>query len=178
MVGVIVVTMATRQKEDSVNHHDRKSERAHKVRAGQAGFDAAMAACRLRGAQVTPLRENVLAVLCAADRPLGAYELREILNARTGRTLAAPSIYRALDFLCDQGVAARIESRNAYVACAHPDHDHACIFLVCEQCSASIEIDNDELERLIGAHAKHIGFTVKRRVVELSGLCASCQQIQ
>ena len=158
--------------------HDQSGTPPQADRTGQTGFETALAACRLRGAKITPLREKALAALWSADRPLGAYELREILAAETGRSLAAPSIYRTLDFLCEQGVAVKIESRNAYVACAHPDHDHACIFLVCEACGVSTEIDNEKLEQLIGENAKRVGFAVKRRVVELSGVCAHCQRMQ
>ena len=145
--------------------------------ATRRGLDAAIAACRLRGAQVTPLREAVLKALWLAERPVGAYDLRALLEETLGRRLAAPSIYRTLDFLCEQGVAVRIESRNAYVACGHPDHDHACVFLVCEACGDATEIENPKVEKLISEDAKRLGFTVKHRVVEMSGLCAPCQQL-
>lgn len=140
------------------------------------GLDSAIAACRLRGAQITPLREEVLTALWQAEQPIGAYDLRARLEEKSGRKLSAPSVYRTLDFLCEQGVAARIESRNAYVACGHPDHDHACVFLVCEACGDATEIENRKVEKLISQDAKRLGFAVKHRVVEMSGLCAPCQQ--
>ncbi|MEM9618877.1 MAG: Fur family transcriptional regulator [Pseudomonadota bacterium] len=139
--------------------------------------DSAIAACRLRGAQMTPLRQTVLSALWSADRPLGAYDLRDRLAEISGRQISAPSIYRTLDFLCEQGVAARIESRNAYVACIHPDHEHACVFLVCESCGDAVEIENPKVERLINEDAKRLGFAVKHRVLELSGFCAPCQKM-
>ena len=139
-------------------------------------FDSAIAACRLRGAQMTPLRQAVLLALWSAEQPLGAYDLRDRLAKAFGRQIAAPSIYRTLDFLCEQGVAARIESRNAYVACIHPDHDHACVFLVCESCGEAVEIENQKVERLIDEDAKRLGFAVKHRILELSGFCAPCQK--
>jgi Fur family zinc uptake transcriptional regulator len=138
--------------------------------------DAAIAACRLKGAQMTPLREAVLSALWSADRPLGAYDLRDMLAKELGREIAPPSIYRTLDFLCEQGVAARIESRNAYVACEHPDHDHACVFLVCESCGDAVEIENPKVERLIDEDADRLGFTIKHRVLELFGFCGRCQK--
>ena len=141
------------------------------------GLDSAVAACRLRGAQITPLREAVLKALWQAERPLGAYDLRARLEETQERRLSAPSIYRTLDFLCEQGVAARIESRNAYVACGHPDHNHTCVFLVCEACGDTTEIENPKVEQLISKDAKRLGFAVRRRVVEMSGLCAPCQQL-
>ena len=141
--------------------------------------DSAIAICRLRGAQMTPLRIAVLKILWSADRPLGAYEIRDLLSGSKtlARKVAAPSIYRTLDFLCELGIVVRIESRNAYVACMHPEHDHACVFLVCDNCGDATEIENAAIERLINADAKRLGFAVKHRVVELSGVCAPCQQI-
>lgn len=141
------------------------------------GLNAAIAVCQLRGAQMTPLRQAVLKALWSANRPLGAYDLRDLVEKVSARQIPAPSIYRTLDFLCEQGVAVRIESRNAYVACTHPEHDHACVFLVCEACGDATEIENPKVERLIGEDAKRLGFAVKHRVVEMSGLCAPCQQI-
>lgn len=154
----------------------RKHQSADLDASRRQGLSAAIAACRLRGARMTPLREAVLGALWAAARPLGAYDLRSRLEEAQGRRLSAPSIYRTLDFLCEQGVAARIESCNAYVACVHPEHDHACVFLVCEACGDAREIENAKIEQLIGADAKRLGFAVKRRVVEMSGLCAPCQR--
>lgn len=154
----------------------RKHQTADLDEAARQGLDSAIAACRLRGAQITPLREAVLKALWSAERPLGAYDLRARLEETQGRRLSAPSIYRILDFLCEHGVAARIESRNAYVACDHPEHDHACVFLVCEACGDATEIENPKVEQLISEDAKRLGFAVKHRVVEMSGLCAPCQQ--
>ncbi|MEL7485915.1 MAG: Fur family transcriptional regulator [Pseudomonadota bacterium] len=136
---------------------------------------SAIAFCRMRGAQITPLREAVLTALWSAQRPVGAYELKKQLTASLGRTISATSIYRTLDFLCDQGVAARIESRNAYVACAYHDHDHACVLFVCNDCGASSEIEDARLERLLTADAKALGFTIDHRVIELAGSCAACR---
>ena len=135
----------------------------------------AIDACRLRGARMTELRQTVLTLLWNAERPLGAYEIREQLSEATGRAFAAPSVYRTLDFLCEQRVAARIESRNAYVACNHPEHNHTCVFLVCELCGDAVEIENPEAEMLINEDARRLGFAVKRRIVEFSGHCAPCQ---
>ncbi|MEM8985211.1 MAG: Fur family transcriptional regulator [Pseudomonadota bacterium] len=144
--------------------------------SGEKDIHSAVALCRLRGARMTSLRIAVLKALWGAGRPLGAYEMRDLVSEASGREIAAPSIYRTLDFLCEQGVAARIESRNAYVACRRPEHDHACVFLVCETCGGAKEIENPNVERLINEDAKRLGFAVRHRVVELSGYCAPCQE--
>ncbi len=144
--------------------------------SSEQGLASAIATCRLRGAQVTPLREAVLGALWKAEKPLGAYELRDQLSQEAGRQISAPSIYRTLDFLCDHGVAVRIESRNAYTACTHPQHDHACVLFVCNACGLSSEIENQRLERLLAADAEALGFSIDHRVLELSGVCGDCRR--
>ena len=160
-----------RRNDTSKNGHLHKLDSVKRD-----SVEAAISACRLRGAQMTPLRVAVLKELWSAGRPLGAYEMRDLLSEASDRAVAAPSIYRTLDFLCEQGVAARIESRNAYVACKHPEREHACVFLVCETCGDAREIENPKVERLINEDAKRLGFAVKHRVIELSGFCAPCQR--
>src|SRR5690349_20371342 len=72
--------------------------------------------CMKRGERLTPMRRNVLEVLAASHKPLGAYEIIEEVAARSPRP-APITIYRALDFLTAQGFVHRIESRNAFLAC-------------------------------------------------------------
>jgi Fur family zinc uptake transcriptional regulator len=130
--------------------------------------------CKARGAQMTAMRCAVLEVLWRGTQPLGAYDLLARVQAKLGRKLTPPTIYRALDFLLEHRLIARIESRNAYVPCAHPERPHGCVFFVCNQCSTSVEIENRQLEMLMDKDAQSLGFRIVRRVVELEGTCAAC----
>ena len=145
---------------------------------GQAASDAVAAAaalCRERGAQFTEVRRRLLETLWQAGQPLGAYDLMSLLGAALSRKVTPPTVYRTLEFLMDQRLVSRIESRNAFVPCAHPEHPHACVFFVCDGCSASVEVENADIEHLLAEDAAALGFEVHRRVVELQGLCARCQ---
>jgi Fur family zinc uptake transcriptional regulator len=136
---------------------------------------AAASLCRERGAQFTEVRRRVLEALWRAGQPLSAYELMPRLEAALERRLTPPTVYRSLDFLMDQRLVSRIESRNAaFVPCAHPEYPHACVFFVCNRCSASVEVENPTVEHLLAADAASLGFEVHRRVVELQGLCVQC----
>ena len=134
----------------------------------------AMSLCRTRGVKLTELRRQVLELLWESGRPTGAYELIEALKLRDARPIGPPTVYRALEFLMSQGLVSKIESRNAYVPCAHPERPHGCVFFVCDKCSKSVEIENPQLEALIVKDAKSLGFRIVRRVVELHGTCAAC----
>ena len=75
----------------------------------------AEARCAQRSQRLTPIRRQVLEVLLGSHKPLGAYEIMD--RAAADGTRPAPiTIYRALDFLRDNGLVHRIESRNAFVA--------------------------------------------------------------
>ena len=78
----------------------------------------AEAQCAARAQRLTPIRRQVLETLLASHNPLGAYEIIDRLADKAARP-APITVYRALDFLRDNGLVHRIESRNAFVACVH-----------------------------------------------------------
>ncbi len=134
----------------------------------------AMSLCSARGVRLTELRHQVLELLWESGRPTGAYELIEALKLRDSRPIGPPTVYRALEFLMSQGLVSRIESRNAYIPCAHPERWHDCLFFICNDCGASAELEDSRVERLLAEDAAVLGYRVTRRVVEVEGTCASC----
>ena len=103
-------------------------------------IDHAEQVCKQRAQKFTPIRRQVLQALLSSHRPLGAYEVIDELAKSMPRP-APITVYRALDFLMENGLVHRIESRNAYLACAH-DHDAAAMvaFLICDVCGSVGEI--------------------------------------
>jgi Fur family transcriptional regulator, zinc uptake regulator len=87
---------------------------------------------------------------------------------------APPTIYRALDFLLEQGLVHKLESLHAYVGCAHPDHPHASQFLICDNCGEVTEVEDTSVAKSLKAASKAVGFRTKRPIVELLGTCAHC----
>ncbi len=130
--------------------------------------------CRARGVPLTKLRRQVLKLLWESGRPTGAYELIEALKLRDSRPVGPPTVYRTLQFLISQGLVSKIESRNAYVACAHPERRHDSLFFVCNDCGAAAEREDLRGERLLAENAAVLGYCVMRLVVEVEGTCASC----
>lgn len=123
--------------------------------------------------RLTAQRRQVLSILCAAERPLGAYEILDTM--RDGRrALAPPTVYRALEFLLEQGLVHKIESLHAYVGCHHPEHPHACQFLICDTCGTVTEIEDETITRSLGSAANQRCFRPRRGIVELIGVCAGC----
>jgi Fur family zinc uptake transcriptional regulator len=132
--------------------------------------------CAQRAQRLTPMRRRVLEVLAASHKPLGAYEIIDSVAA-SGPRPAPITIYRALDFLIAQGLVHRIESRNAFLACAH-HHDSGAVvaFLICENCGTVGEAARTDMGAMLAAAAKSAGFTPTMSVVEITGLCAHCHK--
>jgi Fur family transcriptional regulator, zinc uptake regulator len=131
----------------------------------------AEALCTKRSQRLTPIRRQVLEVLLESHKPLGAYEIME----RTAAARAPITIYRALDFLRDNGLVHRIESRNAFVACVN-NHESGelVVFLICEHCGAVGEAPSAMVADQLKTAARAAGFTPKTPVIEISGVCAHC----
>src|SRR5882672_11624706 len=136
----------------------------------------AVTLCAQRGERLTPMRRHVLEILAGSHKPLGAYEIMD-LAARKGPRPAPITVYRALDFLRQNGLVHRIESRNAFVACVHT---HAVgdlvVFLICERCGAVGEASSAEVAATLKSAARAAGFTPKSPVIEISGICTHCRE--
>jgi len=138
----------------------------------EAALTRAESICRERGGRLTPLRRRVLELLLDAPAPSKAYDLL----SRIGDDGAAkpPSVYRSLEFLLEMGLAHRIESLNAFVACGHWEHGHAAVFLICERCGSAGELHAEHaLDRLL-SDVEHVGFRMRTAVIEIRGLCEAC----
>jgi len=138
-----------------------------------AAIDTAERLCNLRGARLTELRRRVLELIWRSHDPIGAYAILDALREE-GRAAAPPTVYRALDFLSEHGLIHRIESRNAYVGCADPEHGHTSQFLICGRCGAASELHDGRISDVIGDCTHEMGFRVQHLIVEAIGLCPSC----
>jgi Fur family zinc uptake transcriptional regulator len=142
--------------------------------------DTALAQRRARGRLLTPLRQTVLDLLLAAARPIGAYALLEQLRAIHPQS-AAPTVYRALAFLVEEGFAHRIERLNAYIAAgkqqAHPGAapvagSHQ--FLICDRCGHTTQLQDPLVAAALASVMQRLGFVGHVATIELQGLCAAC----
>jgi Fur family zinc uptake transcriptional regulator len=129
--------------------------------------------CTQRGARLTDLRRRVLERVWASHVPVGAYDILAQLNADGGR-IAPMAVYRALEFLMDNGLVHRLDSRNAYIGCVHPGETHRAQFLICETCGAVAELASRALADGVRRAALAKGFRVDSVMIEASGRCPNC----
>ncbi len=135
--------------------------------------------CAARGARLTDLRRQVLGLILESGGPTGAYELLERLKL-TRHGAAPPTVYRALDFLQEQGLVHRVERLAAFVGCVAQDAEHAdhtAQFLICRDCGRVIELDDPHLADALAEAAERLGFAVSSATIEAEGLCAACHRV-
>jgi Fur family zinc uptake transcriptional regulator len=159
--------------------HDHGSGCGHaQERAAQApqALAEAEALCRSRGLRLTPIRRDVLKALHATHRPLGAYDLADELARRNERRMAPITIYRALDFLLEQGLIHKLATQNAFVACPHRHaSDEVVIFLICEICGGVDEVSSPELGAVMQRIRRKADFVPRAEVMEITGTCGHCK---
>ncbi len=118
----------------------------------------------------------VLGALNHSPAPLSAYDILDRLRADG---LRAPlQIYRALDKLVERGLAHRLESLNAFVACAdsHCHRKGLIAFAICEGCGKVDEFADAVIEERLGGWASAKGFAVKQTTMEIRGRCSDCAE--
>jgi len=138
-------------------------------------LDRAAALCEQRGTKLTDIRRRVLELVWRNHAPVGAYDLLDEIR-KDGRIAAPPTVYRALDFLREQGLVHRLESLNAFVGCTRPDHAHVSQFLICTGCQAVAELDAPEVGSAVSQSAAKAGFIVDSMTIEMHGLCPACSR--
>ena len=140
-------------------------------------LESAEELCAQRGVRLTPLRKRVLELVWHSHKPLGAYDILEMLSREDGRRAAPPTVYRGLDFLLENGLIHRLASLNAYIGCSHPEVAHERYFMICKHCNNAYElVQHAAIDTAIHAQAKHMGFDVETQMVELLGTCAACRE--
>ncbi|NOH80689.1 zinc uptake transcriptional repressor Zur [Vibrio sp. RE86] len=130
--------------------------------------------CTARGVRLTTQRKRVFELICASPKASSAYELLEELKQSEPQA-KPPTVYRALDFLLEQGFIHRVESTNSYIQCCSCNaNKHFSHLLICDNCGNVIELQDDSLVALLANNAKEHGFTINNHVIESHGICQSC----
>ncbi|MGH8029586.1 MAG: transcriptional repressor [Arenimonas sp.] len=155
-------------------HTHACTDPGHHVHDADAFVRAVEQACAERGLRLTALRAQVLGLVAAAGKPIKAYDLLDQMKAENGSS-APPTVYRALEFLLEQGFIHRLASINAFVGCHHPQVAHSVPFLICDQCQNAIELEDTRISALLEAQAHELGFETRAQTLEVHGLCATCR---
>ncbi|MQV99195.1 transcriptional repressor [Sinorhizobium medicae] len=126
--------------------------------------------------QLTKNQALVMGALAHSDGPLSAYTILDKLRDQGFR--APLQVYRALDKLLEYGLVHRLESLNAFVACACPhehEHEHGVTaFTICEGCGQVTELQDEVIEERLSTLARAQEFKTEKTTIEIRGQCKSC----
>jgi Fur family zinc uptake transcriptional regulator len=119
-------------------------------------------------------QRRVHRILTAARNPLSAYDVLDKMRSKGAVT--PPTVYRSLAKLIEKGLAHRLESLNAYVACQHrhPHHHEMAAFAICDACGTVTEFTDSQIGERLALWSDSNAFAPKKVTIEVRGLCESC----
>lgn len=134
--------------------------------------------CQQRNVRLTPQRLEVLRLMAEQPGAISAYDLLDLLRVAEPQA-KPPTVYRALDFLLEQGFIHRVESANSYVLCHHfEESTHTSALFICDRCKIVTERTTVGIEEALALLAQQSGFTLRHSVVEAHGLCTECGKVE
>jgi len=129
--------------------------------------------CTQKGTKLTKVRKTVLELIWQNHQGRKAYDLLEELKKQDAGA-KPPTIYRALDFLVQNGLIHKIESTNSFVGCSHAELGKNCQLFICNSCGNVSELVSDVIVQEIMQGAKKQKFKVSSYTTEAKGLCSAC----
>jgi len=159
----------------AVNHDDSYPAEHDHTKCVSEALGTAEQLCVVRGVQLTPIRQQVLELIWESHKAVKAYELLDRIKPQMDAAKPA-TIYRALDFLIEQGLIHRVESLNAFVGCSCSGHQHEQLLLICNNCQEVEERSAPEVMQALSQEIKQADFIVHSKAIEIHGICAKCAQ--
>lgn len=152
--------------------HDEPAAHDHN-QCVQGALTLAAQLCQQRGVQLTAIRQQILTLIWDSHKAVKAYDLLDRLKPL--QAAAKPvTIYRALDFLTEQGLVHRVESLNAFIGCSCPDLQHEQLLLICKQCNEVEERAAKQVMQALVQEIKSAQFAVHSKAIEIHGICQKC----
>ncbi len=87
------------------------------------------------------------------------------------------TIYRTLNLLEDSGIVTTVsfgKNGKKYELANKPHHDH----LICKNCGLILEFEDKSIEKKQNEIAEKNGFVLTNHIMQLYGICPSCQKKQ
>lgn len=160
---------------DNEHSHNHAGLAAHDHSACQhSALLKAERLCQERGVQLTPIRHKVLELIWESHQAAKAYDLLERIKPLPFSAKPA-TVYRALDFLIEQGLIHRVESLNAFIGCVCSERRHDLLLLICKQCGQIEERPAPDMMTALSREVAEAGFALHDKALEIHGICAHCR---
>ena len=127
-----------------------------------------------KGFRITQARRAIVRALLDADSSVTPAQASELARHHWP-TVGLVTVYRTLELLTQLGFARRIhldDGCHSYVSASY-GHRHD---LICRECGRVVEFDGCDLSELLERVQDETGFCINAHILELSGVCASCQE--
>ncbi len=128
------------------------------------------------GLKLTPRRREMVALFLHTQKPLSPLEVQDHLKLHF-RQCGLPGVYRNLETLADCGVLFRVVGfarERSYALCCRPINEHHHQHhhhIICSSCGKVGQVDLCEYHKGMMIE----GFRLVSHVVQLSGICYSCE---
>lgn len=132
--------------------------------------------CRSNNLGFTDIRKQVFEIIIKNNKPIKAYQILDEIRNITNKPSHPPTVYRAIDFLIENGFVHKLNSINSFVGCFHPKTHEECYFLICKKCNLYQECCDDSLKDRISKTAVHNNFIISNTTLEIEGHCLDCSK--
>ena len=132
--------------------------------------------CKSNKLGLTEIRKLVFEIIVKNNKPIKAYEILDKISNINNKPSHPPTVYRAIDFLIENGFVHKLNSINSFVGCFHPKAHKECYFLICKKCNIYQECCDDSLKDRISKTAIHNNFVISNTTLEIEGHCLDCSQ--
>jgi|TARA_B110000263_G_scaffold81153_1_gene70967 Fur family zinc uptake transcriptional regulator len=129
--------------------------------------------CEDKSLRFTEIRKFIFKLIWKSHKPSKAYDLLSKIS-KMNYSAKPPTVYRALDFLLDNGFIHKINSLNAYIGCSHPLKHNECYFMICKNCDEIKECCDEAITESIKKTLSSNRFSSKNIGIEITGDCYQC----
>ena len=153
--------------------HASDTSDGHRMPMRALPFETYLSRGEAAGLRWSLHRQNVLRTLWEADRPIGAYEIAQVLGS-DGVPKHPTVIYRCLRALEEARLVISVISWKRFVI--SPDPEAACWgLLLCKNCRCHLAVDLTAQQARLNTGLAGRGFLPRAVSVEAEGLCRACQ---
>ena len=127
-----------------------------------------------KGGRFTTIRKHIYQIILNATHPLGAYEIIDQLDGIGSQK--PPTVYRALSWLIDYGLVAKISYNSRYTSIPVGVEADDLAFVICKKCGDTDTLEAPGLSKTLHQTAKNRGFAETQMVMEIIGLCGGAKR--
>jgi Fur family transcriptional regulator, ferric uptake regulator len=124
---------------------------------------------------MTGQRETILNEFLRREGHSTAEEITAAVKKKD-KTIGQATVYRLLRVLSESGIAREVRLSDGLVRyehnIGHDHHDH----ITCSHCGKTVEVVDEEIERLQEKLAEKHGFTMTGHIMNISGICDRCKE--